>query len=256
MRKFNNTFKMEEISFIGILDSYPNLTYIDINKFIKNDKYSGKEDYDYKIIEKELNENSTDINQEIIVVDKNLIEILAEFVIKKIQRIDSKSRRDTLLYSINNEDNDAMKVDQKTENYLIELLVPNQKDKWNYSIWDIDNQRNCIPAFSKYDLLAVKTIPAGIAFYKHNQIRQMISPITRRDKQRIKSFNDKESFVESIVTREDYKKLLNYTMKNRNSEKPITEKEISELYKELIGKYFELIKIKLNQGEKSDASLK
>lgn len=118
------------------------------------------------------------------------------------------------------------------------------KDKSNYSIWFSDNQRNCIPTFSKYDLLAVKSVPAGIAVNKNN-IRQMVSPITRKDKIKIKSFNNKEAFIESIIVREDYKKLIHYTIENKNSEKAITEKQIDSLYKELIGKYFEIMKEKI-----------
>ena len=75
-------------------------------------------------------------------------------------------------------------------------------------------------------------------------------------KEKIESFNNKELFIESITGRQDYKNLLFYTMNNRISKKTVTIEVIDGLYKELIGKYFELIKIKLNQGKNSDLSLK
>ncbi|MBC2438299.1 HD domain-containing protein [Clostridium saccharobutylicum] len=246
----NGILKKEQVTFLDIIDDYPNLTYIDINRFINNSKKQN----DYISIEEELKTNINDIEEDIIIIDKNFIDILEKFVIKKIQYIDSKYYGGILLYSINNDESVVVAGNPKTKDYLVELMMPSEQNMWNYGLLDGNAQRYAIPAFSEYDLLSIKHAPAGIAFQRIN-INKLISPITRKDKEKIKSFNDKESFIESIIVREDYKKLLDYTIKNRNSEKTTTIEEIDNLYKELIGKYFKLMKKKFKSTEREDANL-
>lgn len=246
MKKNDNKFILEKVDFVDIIDEYPNLTYANINSFKIERVNNVEEEYDYAIMEGYLNKNISDIEEDIVIVDKNLIKILEnDFRINKIQCIESELSRDLLLYSAGRENRDIINVNEKTEEYLIDLLVSNPQDSLNYSKGRWRSQRNCIPAFSGYNLLAIKTIPAGLAFYKSNKMKQLISPITRKDKEKIESVNNKELFIESITVRQDYKNLLFYTMNNRISEKIVTIEVIDKLYKEIIGKYFELMKKKI-----------
>ena len=173
-----------------------------------------------------------------IVIDGNFISILKNYYVNEMEYIEAST--DILIYTINQtqtNNNYGVSANSKTEEYLIKLLRYQKSAKSK----GLSGQRGCIPAITKYNALTVNRIPFGISRCFHNSYN-IISPITKIDS----NINvDKDVFIKNITQRDDYKKLVIHVLENQIGKKPITEIDINDLYEQLIGEYYDLIKITL-----------
>lgn len=238
LEKVNGRFVNKTKSLIEIIEMYPNVSYMDLDDVKEFRDHSQKNDYEW--IQNSLPENIHLLGESIIIIDNYIVDILKYFIVKKIQVIDEK--RNILIYTINNKSKDiGVEVDNNAEEYFIKLLVPVKYHVQTNRVGEF-KQRSYIPAIKKYKDIAVDLHSIfGLGHYRCN-CEKIISPITRKDKANILQYINKEEFLYSIVNREDYKKLLKYTLKNRISKEKISEKEIDNKYRELIVEYFDIIK--------------
>ncbi|MDK0734009.1 ATP-binding protein [Clostridium perfringens] len=238
LKLVDDLFKDDMIPFKQILDEYPNLKYINIDNFVIDE--FGKIKYNYEEIIGILNSYKNRKKYPLIIIDKNFIDIIDEFIVSEIQYINN-SKKDLFIYTIDNKNySEKVKVDIETKIYFIKNLVINKKNlkKLKHG----QNSIRCsIPAIDGYEKLALNKIYYRI-YGEHNSRFRIISPITKRDSENLNRFNDKDSFINSIIERVDYNNLLDSTFRYQVSKDKLCKKELSKLYEKLIGEFFELMK--------------
>lgn len=233
--KEDNLFKDKLIPFKQLIDDYPNLTYINAYDFAKNTM--GKEECDYESIASVINAKKDDIRETRIIIDKDLIDIIRRFFVKKIQYINSDKKIFIYTIDINNV-SEKVDTDYETKKYIIDELAIDESEKRDYINFGRNEVRCSIPVIEGYEDLAI-----NINFYriygKHNTRFRIISPITKYDRAEINNFGNKEIFINHIVKRDDYKNLVQLTYNHQVSETKNSESTISTLYQKLIGEFFE-----------------
>ncbi|HAT4104394.1 TPA: hypothetical protein I9Z31_001806 [Clostridium perfringens] len=238
LKIIDDSFKPYQISFKQILDEYPNLKYINIDNFALSE--FGKIKYNDEEIEEILNSYKNKEKYQIIIIDKKFIDIIEEFFVSEIQYI-YNSKKDLFIYTIDNKNyNKKVEVDIETKRYIIKSLVLDKKNlkKLKHG----QNSIRCsIPAIDGYEKLALTKTYYRI-YGEHNSRFRIISPITKSDSENLNRFNNKESFINSIIKRVDYTNLLDFTFKHQTSKNKVGKKELSKLYQKLIGEFFELMK--------------
>lgn len=238
LSKKEDEFNIEMISFKDIINEYPNLTYINISDF--ETYINSKKECDYELVKNEFNKNIDKIKDNRIIIDEEFIDIINDFIINKIQYI--KSDKDIFIYTNKrNGMKENVEVDDATRIHLIKQLAVKNIDNKKYLNYGENGVRCYIPAIEKYKDLAVKRCLPRI-YGKHYNTYKIISPITKYDREKLCNFGNEEVFIEHIVNREDYRKLIEFTYENQVKEGLISKKEIDEVYRKLIKDYFDIMK--------------
>ncbi|NFJ57197.1 hypothetical protein FC839_05195 [Clostridium botulinum] len=245
IEKQEEEFKKVSKKISDIIELYPNLTYVNIDDFIVYKQFE-RDSYRIKEILNALNKHSEEINDNIIIVDKEFIKnILIDYKVSYIKYIKINNDENLIIYRINKDSgNLAIETDDYTKNEFIKRLVSGKEQSHKLvSISELPRERSCIPVISGYEDLAVKYIPFGISVVQ-DKVNWIISPMKRVDNQFIGKFDSCNDFINSIVKREDYNKLLDFVYKNRLGDNQISKDDIDRLYKKLIEEYYNLEKQK------------
>lgn len=238
LKKVNGIFEIHDIEFKEIAASFPYLTYINIEDFREFKNY--RDEYNYSYIVEKINEKTSIINKELIIIDEEFIKLIGNYYASEMQYIDVD--RAIFIFSVDNYKNDTYKVEvnENTERFLIGLLRYEENGSYASKGWIKRQERRCIPAIEKYSDLAVRSIPFGMEVLFYNVIN-IISPITRKDSVNINNYS-KDTFLKSIIVRDDYKNLVQYVLKNHISSEIIKEEDITNLYEKLICEYYDIAK--------------
>ncbi|MBN1078294.1 hypothetical protein [Clostridium botulinum] len=245
IEKQEEEFKKVSKKISDIIELYPNLTYVNIDDFIEYNQFE-RDSYRIQDILKALNKHISDINDNIIIIDNIFIEnILIDYKVSYIKYIKINDDENLIIYRINKDSgNIAIETDYYTKNEFIKRLVSGKEQSHKLvSISELPRERSCIPVISGYEDLAVKYIPFGISVVQ-DKVNWIISPMKRVDNQFIGKFDSCNDFINSIVKREDYNKLLDFVYKNRLGDNQISKDDIDKLYKKLIEEYYNLEKQK------------
>ncbi|GEA32435.1 HD domain-containing protein [Clostridium diolis] len=239
LEKENGKFIMKEKNLKDFFEIYPDVSYIRIDNQSLYEKAYKKQ---YKQLENIIS-NNIEIDNNLILVDNEIIGLLNDLVVKEIKVLNNVDK--ILLFKVDGRiDRIGVKMDDETEEYFIKLLVHEGEEEIVFRNIGEMRQRSMIPAIERYFDLAVHidgTLSRGLGNYNCHSYK-IISPITLNDKKDINNYANKDAFVCSITARDDYKSLLKYTIENRVSKGRISEQEINKKYKELIERYFEIIK--------------
>lgn len=239
IKKSNDTFKIEKENIKNIINMYPNLTYVNIENFTKYETY--EETYREDTIEGILNNHKEQINDELIIIDKNFIRnILSGYRIGYIQYINNNDRQKLIIYRTNmNNKEIAIDTDEYTRNEFIKMLVYKKEQQPQYIGFNHqERQRSCIPAISEYRDLIVNYVPFGICVTQRAS-NYIISPITFNQLENIGNNVSKDDFIRSIVESDEYDKLINFVYDN-NFNNSISKERIKKLYKSLIEEYYNI----------------
>lgn len=237
IKKTGDNYELKDIEFRDIFNEYPNLLYIDLDYFHKING-SG---INYDLIKETLAGSNEDLEEDTIIVDEKFIQlVLNKFIVKEIKVVEKNNK--IIIYKIdNNNSSTNIKVDRCTKNYFMRLLIPD-KDNKKYGMYDMLAQRVCIPAIEGYDKIVTNLSNIyGLGFYKCNCYK-IISPLLQSDREKLKEYVNVESFVESITNRDDYKRLIEYTINHNILKEKISKDDIDQQYRKLIKEYFQLIK--------------
>ena len=194
-------------------------------------------EYKYKKLKEKISTMQLkEFNDEFILADGWIYEILKCFNINKIKVLDFDDEK-LLLLKIDYSNNDiSVDMDIYTKDFFIKNLVPKScRSNFLYS-----TKRSAIPVMKNYEELALSVLPDGIASYNIN-CHQIISPILREDRYNIIGYKSRWLFRENIIKRDDFKKLVQYTIEHRLSENAINKERIIELYENLIGEYYDVM---------------
>lgn len=232
----NMEFKEILIPFKEIIGDYPNLTYMNVYDFTNN--LMGKEECNYDVITKLFNQNLKNIEENMIIIDKYLVDIISIFFIEKINYVNAE--KEIFIYTINtNNSSEKVRTDSETKKHFIKALAV--EGNIGYVKYGQNTVRCSIPVIGGYEELAVKRSFYRI-YEKHNTKFRIISPITKYDRANLNNFGNKEIFIKHIIKREDYKNLVDFVFENQVFEDKVSKERISTLYQQLIGEFFETIK--------------
>lgn len=240
IKKSNDTFKIENENIKNIINMYPNLTYVNIGDFAKYETY--KESYREDIIEDILNKNKEQINDELIIIDKNFIQnILEGYRIGYIQYINNNDKQKLIIYRSNmNNKKIAINTDEYTRKEFIKMLVYKKEQLPQYIGFNQqERQRSCIPAISEYSDLIVDCVPFGICVIQRAS-NYIISPITLNQSKNIEIYKNKNDFINSITQGDDYKKLIDFVYENKLEDNSKSKDQIDKLYRNLLEEYYDI----------------
>ena len=237
-RNQDGMYEYKSVRFIVLIEKYPKLACLNIGSFTK-----GHENYNFESMQEYINKKNTLIDEETIIIDPILISILNKFGNDKIKymKIDDK---DVFIYLKNEFTFDNKKeldkfyvdMDEDTKKYFIKLLVLRNLPRNNIYSGRQTNRLE-IPSIQGYEDLGV------YGYENHNSKIIVISPMLLKDGENISNFKSKEAFIDSIIKRDDYKKLVEHVSECRVSTNEISIEKISEKYQALIGEYFDIINI-------------
>lgn len=237
-RNKDGIYECKTVRFIELIDKYSKLACLNIASFTK-----GHENYNFESIEEYINKRNTSIGEEIIIIDPILISILNKFGNDKIKymKIDDKDvfiyfKNEFAFYNKKELDKFYVDMDEDTKKYFIKSLVLRNSPKNNIYSGRQTNRLE-IPSIQGYEDLGV------CGYEKHNSKIIIISPMLLKDGENISNFKSKEAFIDSIINRDDYKRLVDHVFEYRVIKNEISKEEISERYQDLIGEYFDIINI-------------
>ena len=121
-----------------------------------------------------------------------------------------------------------------TESYLIHELVYHESEPGQGL--PVYIMRSAIPAFEKYEKLAVKLESIFFLRIIGRSKWLIISPISFDDAEKIK-LHTKESFVQYVIERPVFKKLVQHVVAHGKSK--VSKEDVVDTYKQLIGDFFE-----------------
>lgn len=231
-------YEYNEVRFIELIDKYPKLACLNIDNFMKS-----HDKYDFELMQTWINKENALIDEEIIVIDPILTSILKKFGNDKIKykKIDEK---DVFIYfknefTFNNRrelDKFYVDMDEDTRKFFIKSLILINSEEDNLYLGRKINRLE-IPCIKGYEDLCV------YGNGNHNSKISIISPMIANDGEHISDFKSKKAFIDSIINRDDYKRLVDHVSKYRVIKNEISKEEISEKYQALIGEYFDIINI-------------
>lgn len=226
--KNNEEDKVEigNVDFKDLVKNIDNVGYVNLPMWGNNSSIQEKEEI---VIEK-LQEKNIKIAKRFIVIDETFLEEIKKFNVKDIDNMDDHH----FLYWLSQKAKGCLELNNNgIKNYLLGLLIKKNEKKELFA-----QARISIPAFKIYE--KISTLESRFPWVEGDcfgGIDSIISPFLNSDLENMKRMSC-EYFIDGIVNRDDFKRLVEYIMERQESK---TKKEdIVELYKKLIKECYNL----------------
>lgn len=244
MIKYHVLERDEQNSFCWKKKSLSELLPLQDNWFVSVEPYrsrylDAKEKYDYDEILRECNACELPLSISYIIADR-----LAEHLIELggVSRMECMEQS-LLLFKPSREPYCIPSASVECEKKLVACCrCMNPAFKYNRHSWRDERAiRYAIPAFSKYQSLAVDWVPFGVNvpwMYFNNHMTWIISPITR-DLEEKRPQLTKEEFCNEIMNSPSFGNIVQIVMEHSVNGVGLTKQRIEGEYKKLIMDYYE-----------------
>jgi len=228
----DGSFELEYIGLKTIMEQIPGITYMPYDE----QRYPNTEHLRKVRINEIAKTLNGKVEDEIIVTDESVCKELSLYYTQKIRHIPFD---DVDLFLINTGKFAKMLTvaDDVTQEFLIKNFAENPANI-DASFFRNRMKRLSVVAFSEYQGISTTYYVNSLAYGFKTPYR-IISPITRDDVANIRGLS-KEKFVESIINREDFKKLVDLVLCNKTEHTHNTKEEIIKDYVKLIEEYYDL----------------
>jgi hypothetical protein len=230
LRLNNDRYNIEEVAFSEIANKFPELFFV--NTEGNPDPWrNSSEDYEIKVTQL-INDSKQIFQGEDIVFDTELISAFRIFRISEVHmlRFDISNSHGYRVEKTTKNEKCSVIVDSKTERYILRCM--SSKNNRGF--------RAVIPSIENYDVLAVTHYYGHFMSSSFGTHYGINSPMTSEDSKHVRMMK-KEAFVDGITSREDFSRLIAFTVENHAPCSSGNEDAIRECYIKLIGDYYDIM---------------
>lgn len=211
-------------------------TFVNVETFERHDI---NQSTDYQQICRLL-DRAEGLNIDRVIADQILKSEVSHNFLRSVRR--PVEHEPLLLYMLSAERYTLIDVEGSTKESLL-MGLSGPISGMNYSFHLSKEQRPkryAIPALSDYRALAVERTPYGIAEPTGVCSYLILAPFNREEEERRPGLS-KEQFLEVVLSSPVFPEVVNYVMEHSIQRNAITEKEVTEQYRKLIGDYYDVM---------------